>query len=325
MNRAALCIRMLKILKSRDIVSSYELADLLHTNPRNIREFKKELEAAGYKIGEKRGRYGGYYLDDSTLMPIPKLEEKEMRTLAHIRDFLKVHPEFSEQNESELLLDSIIASAKSTENPDLPSVDFSFSSSGRKGLTEKENEFLSKAMEAMKARRTILMLYQGRNRDKPTPVLVDPYHIINVEDAWYLIGWSHSAQDFRNYRFSDERMDNIEVLPETFIRDKNFHFENYIGMTSAFKGKVDLYEVSVRKETERLFREDFKGKDLEAKGEKDGWVQYTFTADNPYQVYAQLFRFGSGVRLDAPAIRREDFVTIIRSILKNYEGQEEKA
>lgn len=58
MNRAALCIKMLKILKSRDIVSTAELAELLKTNPRNIREFRKELEAAGYHIEEKRGRYG---------------------------------------------------------------------------------------------------------------------------------------------------------------------------------------------------------------------------------------------------------------------------
>lgn len=41
MNRTARCIRMLMILKSRQTVCTSELAELLETNPRNIREYKK--------------------------------------------------------------------------------------------------------------------------------------------------------------------------------------------------------------------------------------------------------------------------------------------
>ena len=77
MSKTSLCIRMLGILYSRDIVSVSELADLLETNPRNIPEYKKELEAAGYYIESYPGRYGGYSLEKSMLFPTVRLTEKE--------------------------------------------------------------------------------------------------------------------------------------------------------------------------------------------------------------------------------------------------------
>ena len=50
MNRCALCIRMLQLLRARGRMQINEIARELETNPRNIREFKKELETAGYVI-----------------------------------------------------------------------------------------------------------------------------------------------------------------------------------------------------------------------------------------------------------------------------------
>ena len=44
MNRTALCIRMLELLSTKKIYKISELAELLETNPRNIIEYKKELE-----------------------------------------------------------------------------------------------------------------------------------------------------------------------------------------------------------------------------------------------------------------------------------------
>ena len=53
LNRTALTIRMLMILKARAIqepISTEKLAALLETNPRNIREYRKELETAGFTM-----------------------------------------------------------------------------------------------------------------------------------------------------------------------------------------------------------------------------------------------------------------------------------
>ena len=56
MNRTAKCIQMLILLKNKNIVSIEELAQKLNTNPRNIREYKKELVDIRFiRIGDRMG------------------------------------------------------------------------------------------------------------------------------------------------------------------------------------------------------------------------------------------------------------------------------
>ena len=50
MGKTANCIMMLQILNVRDIVKISELSEMLETNPRNIIEYRKELEEIGYYI-----------------------------------------------------------------------------------------------------------------------------------------------------------------------------------------------------------------------------------------------------------------------------------
>lgn len=77
MNRTNLCIRMLQLLKARGKMNTTQLADALEVNPRNIREFKKELVLAGYNVEEVKGRYGGYILNDQYDLPVTILVMKK--------------------------------------------------------------------------------------------------------------------------------------------------------------------------------------------------------------------------------------------------------
>ena len=56
MNRTAKCIEMLVYLSedTENYRKAKDVADYLNTNPRNIREFKRELESAGFGIEEKK-------------------------------------------------------------------------------------------------------------------------------------------------------------------------------------------------------------------------------------------------------------------------------
>ncbi|MDO4466462.1 MAG: HTH domain-containing protein [Bacillota bacterium] len=63
MNRCANTIKMLLLLSERGKMSAKDLSNELHTNPRNIREYKKELVEAGFPIKHTVGYYGGYELD----------------------------------------------------------------------------------------------------------------------------------------------------------------------------------------------------------------------------------------------------------------------
>lgn len=84
MNRTNLCIRMLQLLKARGKLNTTQLATELEVNPRNIREFKKELVLAGYNVEEVKGRYGGYILNDEYDLPVTIFTDEQKLSLIHI-------------------------------------------------------------------------------------------------------------------------------------------------------------------------------------------------------------------------------------------------
>ena len=94
MSKTALSIQMLEILYSRNIVGIAELAKILDTNPRNIPEYKKVLEEAGYVIDTVPGRYGGYVLNKKYTFPSIKLTVDEKAGLASGFDYLLQRNDF---------------------------------------------------------------------------------------------------------------------------------------------------------------------------------------------------------------------------------------
>lgn len=62
MNRTGKCIKMLFLLQKNKRMKASELAIALDTNKRNIREYVKELEVAGFHIDSISGSSGGYEL-----------------------------------------------------------------------------------------------------------------------------------------------------------------------------------------------------------------------------------------------------------------------
>ena len=96
MSRTANCIKMLQMLNSGRIIKISEFAEEFETNPRNIIEYRKELEDAGYSIITIPGKDGGYKLEKTDLIPSIKLlpQEKELvlETINYItskKDFIK--------------------------------------------------------------------------------------------------------------------------------------------------------------------------------------------------------------------------------------------
>ena len=94
MNRTNLCIRMLQLLKARGKMNTTQLASELEVNPRNIREFKKELVLAGYNVEEVKGRYGGYILNDQYDLPVTIFSDEQKDALVQSYKFMRTQKDF---------------------------------------------------------------------------------------------------------------------------------------------------------------------------------------------------------------------------------------
>ena len=69
-NKTAATIKLIQVLSSRgEFVSTAELADIIGTNPRNVKEYIKEIEVVGYTVDSLVGVYGGYRMNRTSILP----------------------------------------------------------------------------------------------------------------------------------------------------------------------------------------------------------------------------------------------------------------
>ena len=83
---------MLLLLQARGMMKSEEIAELLDCNVRNIREYRKELEEAGYEIEAIQGKDGGYQLKKGTLFPVVALSKEEYQAISEALVYMESEP-----------------------------------------------------------------------------------------------------------------------------------------------------------------------------------------------------------------------------------------
>ena len=312
MNRCALCIQMLNLLKARGKMNTHELAEALETNPRNIREFKKELVVAGYDIEFLRGKYGGYRLNDQTV-PVRKLKDAEIAALKEARLLLNSHPEFESQKAFNSAMDLVISDARNHET-----ISSLYLPQAYAPMADDEKAWLETTRQAIQESRMLKICYQTKKEDAPVSFEIDPYCILHSEQAYYVVAYSHRRNDFRTFRFSNQRMKDCQLSSHRFVRDEDFDLNQWNHKTNAFSEEWVEYEVRVDKKSERIFKENFWGLDTKLIRQDENYVYYRFCSDSKYVLYRQLFAFGKGVRLIAPQEHVQEFLQQLQTILNQY-------
>ena len=103
MGKAALCLQMLQILNTGRIYKVAELANLLQTNPRNIQEYKKELDElsldSGFYIETIPGKNGGYKLNGNAIIPSIKITPLEKETIIESYNYILSKKDFLKKKE----------------------------------------------------------------------------------------------------------------------------------------------------------------------------------------------------------------------------------
>lgn len=314
MNRTSLCIRMLLILKAnatkQNPINSKELAQALEVNPRNIREYKRELITAGYNIQEIKGRYGGYYLDETSIFPALRLDKQEEQALLEAKHFIQTQ-QFEKKSSFNSAVDKVLNSSR-----DMNLIFPIYMDDPNIQMSKKELSMLHTVQDALEMNHSIELTYQAKRQQASETYLVDPYELIHYHDAYYVLGYNHTRQDYRMYRFSSERMKKVVCSEKRFTRDVDFHVEAHIGKNSLIKGKFYRVTVWVSPAILRLFKEAYWGLDFREEEENI----YYFLVEDLYLLYRQLFSFGKDIRILSPEQIVNEYQERLVSTLRNYQG-----
>lgn len=314
MNRTSLCIRMLLILKvnatKQNPINSKELAQALEVNPRNIREYKRELITAGYNIQEIKGRYGGYYLDETSIFPALRLDKQEEQALLEAKHFIQTQ-QFEKKSNFNSAVNKVLNSSR-----DMNLIFPIYMDDPNIQMSKKELSMLHTVQDALEMNHSIELTYQAKRQQASETYLVDPYELIHYHDAYYVLGYNHTRQDYRMYRFSSERMKKVVCSEKRFTRNVDFHVEAHIGKNSLIKGEFYRVTVWVSPAILRLFKEAYWGLDFREEEENI----YSFLVEDLYLLYRQLFSFGKDIRILSPEQIVNEYQERLVSTLRNYQG-----
>lgn len=314
MGRSANCIRMLLLLKSRGFLTREELAQLLHTNIRNISEYRKELEEAGYTIESTTGKYGGYRLLPSSLFPVISLRKEELQAVKEAQSYLKSRGDFLIYSEFESACDKLLA----TTTMDSKEKGFYVETKGNH--VSKHIKDMIKRMEiARDDHRVISILYKSMHADDFSFVRVHPYELLNDKGSYYCLGYSLKAKDFRKFKFSEERMQDLKILETSFQRDPSFHIKDHIGEMGLMKNeyyKLDLY---IYKESALLVSEKNVGYDVVMEWIDENTLHYQAVMEGKIPTIQFLLSLGNQVHILAPVEIKKEILRILQDMTGMYQ------
>ena len=308
MNRTALCIQMLNLLKSRGLMSREALAAELQTNIRNISEFRKELEMAGYYIESISGKYGGYQLMENTLLVVPRLDTVEEQALQEAALYLKSHPDFRYQKTFQAALDKINAGTyQSRLTPDVYLREQGM-------LSEEMQELLGLCEQAIQTHYEIILNYKSMRYKRFETVRMHPYEILHYQHAYYCLGYSLKAKDYRIYKFSEERMQACTISNNRFTKDTDFRLRDYIGEGSLIKGQIYELELEITGEEAYLIAEQPPGMHHQMKWVNEETLYCHLFMEGEVAIRMFLLSLGEHVKILAPRHWQLEIKRIIKMI-----------
>lgn len=310
MGKAGMCIAMLQILNTGKVYKVSELAELLETNPRNIIEYKKELEEFGYYIENIPGRYGGYRLENTILLPSIKFSDEEKRILLEGNNYLTKRNEFPYKKEFDLCIAKVI----STVEHDGLTNDILVINKYPYQMTDDE---IKKRYEqiniAIKKRDIIKINYKINNEFKE--INFHPYEIFMYDNFWYVIGWNELICDIDYLKLN--RIDMITSLKKKFTKWKSYNRNDYLDQTGFKKEEWYHIEFKVDKDYKYLIDEKLLGKNQEIIEDKKDYL-VKVDMQNKEEITSLMLSLGPNIKVLEPDWLKDNILEIAKQYQKMY-------
>lgn len=312
MNRTAMCIRMLQMLNSRGSMNKQDIAAELNVNMRNISEYRKELEAAGYRIEWALGKYGGYVLQDSVLLPALGLSDEEKESLRELSEYLRSNHNFSDADTIIQIIDRMLS------NTHLNTKQTGFYMDHHAKISDKLLKNIELIRNAVKKHICVKIEYRSISELEAKSYIIHPYSLVHFKDSYYCIAYSVSAKDYRTFKFSDERMKSCTLLDSTFNRDKHFNVEDHIGKVGLMKQQAIKVEFLAYEEAALYMAERQIGLEPHFTWINHTTVRYETTFEGKQEALSFLLSLGAKAKLLKPAELKEEYIHEIMKMMEIY-------
>ncbi|GGD61749.1 helix-turn-helix transcriptional regulator [Lacimicrobium alkaliphilum] len=217
-------LTLLELLQSHGRMTGTELAEQLNVDKRTVRRYIRSLEDLGIPVTTEQGRDGGYMLIAGFKLPPMMFTNEETLSLslgllaAKALNLTDMQPAISSvQAKLERVMP---AKLKSRARAISENIDLMLPES----LPGKPQQHLQPLLEAVQQQRSLRILYASHEKGAVERD-VDPYGLLFRRGRWYMSGYCHLRRDLRTFRL--DRLENIELLGQNFIRPQGFNTAEY--------------------------------------------------------------------------------------------------
>ncbi len=316
MSKTENCLKLLEILNTGRTFKVDELARLLGTNSRNIPEYKKELELCGYDIYSTSGRYGGYYLNKSSMMPQFNLLDEEKKILIDTFNYCLSKKDFIDKETLTRTFSKICSNLSLPEFKDKPIVVNQYQLTMSEEEINDRYHFIENAIENTT---TVDVVYESLKTGIDTHT-INPYKLFIFNNTWFFLGLDLTVKDVRTFKIN--RIKEYKLTNKKFTIPNNFNAEDYF-VCNGFKTEGEFIHVKfiARNEKKRLIKERIYGKNQVITDIDEESALVEFDMQDEEMILFRLLSFGPDVTLLEPeslVIKLKDKIEKMRSLYDEY-------
>ena len=309
MSKTSLSIQMLEILYSRNIIGIAELARLLDTNPRNIPEYKKELEKAGYIIDTVPGRYGGYALNKKYLFPAVRLSPAEKEGLMQGYDYLLSRNDFMRMDDFSRAMAKISATLMTPNTPKNTLVANRFPLAMPQGEIEERYA----AMTHCIANKLAIKIEYLALSNEISHRTFHPYKLFMYNNAWFVIGFDEQSGEFRYFKLN--RIQSFSITNQRFRIPLTYNERDFLD-EFGMKQNGDWYPVKLKLTGKyaALVKERIYGKNQTAEAVDKNTTVLSAEMQNKEDILSFVLGFGANCEVLEPEWLRKELATAIKML-----------
>ncbi|NPV57918.1 MAG: YafY family transcriptional regulator [Anaerolineae bacterium] len=222
-------LHLIQLLQYQPNQKAADLAGKLGISVRTLHRYFGMLDEMGIPIYSERGPSGGFSLVRGYKMPPLMLTPDEATAvclgtnlMTEMWGTLYRQPARAALTKLENLLPDEQRQEVDWARRTLLATGF------QRSNTEETVSQLELLRQAARERQAVRMTYYGSSQPQATQRVIEPYGLVHRSGWWYVIGFCRLRQALRSFRL--DRMEALQLLPETFQPPTNFDIREHADM-----------------------------------------------------------------------------------------------
>ncbi len=315
MSRVSNALNMYFLLQSRNIMTGRELSEILEVSTRMVNEYKQDLEMAGIYIGSKRGRYGGYYLENEIDLRKVYLTDSEKDALGMVKEIVKSEKQ-PYSLDFEIAMNKIMSSTGDQNNTH-------FVKTNNKSFQniKKERDIMLELKEAVEGQKKVIIKYSkiGKTSRVVEDRVIHPYNTFNYNNGVYIAGFCEKSNDFRYFRLN--RILDYKITRKKFNYKDGFNLKEIINKSFGISNdrKINL-KCLIKYPYSEFVKENTYSSNQEIEELEDGSIIYKGEMTGYREILNWIKSMGSSVKVIEPKELKEDILKDLKETLGLYES-----